>query len=61
MQPSEELLRVSELLVSAFQYQKDVERLQDIVHVERLDEAKFDRTENFWTLLICYLAKLEKT
>eukprot|EP01040_Poterioochromonas_malhamensis_P018696 gene18696-21898_t len=52
VQPSEELLRVSELLVSAFQYQKDVERLQDIVYVELLDEAKFDRTEYFWTLLI---------
>ncbi len=52
VQPSAELLRMGELLVSDFEYQRDMKQIRDILYAEWLHEIRFDRTEYFWTLLI---------
>eukprot|EP01040_Poterioochromonas_malhamensis_P015111 gene15111-16857_t len=52
VQPSEDLFRVGELLVSDFEYYKEVKQFRDLLFARKLDEAKFSRTNTFWALLI---------
>lgn len=52
VQPSEDLFRVGELLVSDFEYYKEVKQFRDLLFARKLDETKFSRTNTFWALLI---------